>query len=71
MSDCGEIFLSCLEDHIDQDDKERVGETEEEPNLDGFNVRSAGQAGRDGEVDRGQHHHAGGVHREQNLVLIL
>ena len=47
MSDCGEILISCLQDHIDQDDKERVGETEEEPNLYGFNVGGAGEAGGD------------------------
>ena len=40
-------FSSCLQDHIDQDDKERVGETEEEPHLYGFDVGSAGEAGGD------------------------
>ena len=41
------LYRCCLQDHIDQDDKERVGETEEEPDLYGFNVGSAGEAGGD------------------------
>ena len=36
-----------LEDDVDQNDKERVGEREEEPGLYGFDVGGAGQAGRD------------------------
>ena len=36
-----------LEDDVDQNDKERVGEREEEPRLYGFDVGGAGQAGRD------------------------
>ena len=41
------LFCSCLKDHIDQDDKERVGEIKEEPDLYGFYVGSAGEAGGD------------------------
>ena len=51
-----------LDDYIDQNHKEGVGEVEEEPDLHRLDVGGAGEAGGDREVDGGEDHHAGDVH---------
>ena len=56
-----EILTSYLKCHVDDDYKERVGEVEEQPGLNGLDVRSAGEATGYGEVDGGEDHHAGDV----------
>ena len=53
------LYEFYLQDHVDNDDKERVGEVVEEPDLNGFDDGGAGQAVGHWEVHRGQHHHAG------------
>ena len=53
------LYISHLKENIDDDDKERVGEVVEEPDLNGFDDGGAGQAVGHREVHRGQHHHAG------------
>ena len=68
---CGLISLSGpdLQHDVADDDHEGVGEVEQEPHLHGLDVRGAGERGGDGEVDRGQHHHARDVHLDDQLVL--
>ena len=61
--------ITDLEDHVDENDKERVGQTEEEPDLYRLDVGGGREAGRDGEVNRGQDHHAGDVDGEEDLIL--
>ena len=58
-----------LECHIDQDDEDGEGEVEEEPDLHRLDVGGAEVAGGDGQVDRGQHHHAGDVDGVDQLVF--
>ena len=53
------IYKFYLQDHVDNDDKERVCEVIKEPDFNGFDDGGAGQAVGHGEVNRGQHHHAG------------
>ena len=62
---------SHLEENIDNDDEDRVGEVEEEPDLHWLDVGGAGEAGGDREVDRGQHHHAGDVDGNYHAVLVV
>ena len=64
-------YVSYLKENIDDDDKERVGEVEEEPDLHRFDVGGAGQAGGHREVDGGQHHQGGDVQLEDQGVLVL
>ena len=66
-----EILTSYLQCRVDDDDKERVGEVEEQPGLNGLDVRSAGEAAGHGEVDGGEDHHAGDVHGEYHLISVL
>ena len=37
------LYEFYLQDHVDNDDKERVGEVVEEPDLNGFDDGGAGQ----------------------------
>ena len=60
--------ISHLKENIDDDDEERVGEVEEEPDLHRLDVRSAGEAGGHREVDGGQHHQGGDVELEYQGV---
>ena len=66
-----EILTSYLKCHVDDDYKERVGEVEEQPGLNGLDVRSAGEATGYGEVDGGEDHHAGDVHGDDKFVLAV
>ena len=59
-----DIDSPYLEEDIDEYDEEGVGQVEEEPDLHRLDVRGGGEADRDGEVDGGQHHHAGDVDGE-------
>ena len=62
---------SYLEKNIDNDDHDRVGEVEEEPDLHWLDVGGAGEAGGHWEVDGGQHHQGGDVQLENQGVLVL
>ena len=53
--------LYYLQYNIDQYNHQRTGQVEEEPYLHRLDVGRAGEAGRHGEVDGGQDHHAGDV----------
>ena len=44
---------------IGQHHHEREGQVEQQPDLHWLDVRGGGQVGGDGQVDRGQDHHAG------------
>ena len=57
--------------NIDNDDQERVGQIEEEPDLHRFYVGGAGEAGGHREVDRGQDHHAGDVDGVDHAELVF
>ena len=50
-----------LKEDIDDDNQERVGQVEEEPDLYRFDVRGAGQTVRNCEIDGGQNHQGGDV----------
>ena len=52
---------SHLEENVDNDHQHREGQVKEEPDFHRLDVGGAGEAGGDGQVDRGQHHHAGHV----------
>ena len=60
-----------LQQDIDQDGDEGVGEVEEEPDLDRFDVHGDGQTRGHREVDGGQDHHAGDVDGVDHAVLVL
>ena len=60
-----------LENHLQEDDEAREGEVDEEPQLHRLDVRGGGEAGGHREVDRGQDHHAGDVHGDDQAVLVL
>ena len=61
--------ISHLKENIDDDDEERVGEVEEEPDLHRLDVGCLGEAGGDREVDRGEDHHACDVDSDHQAVL--
>ena len=63
--------ISHLKENIDDDDEERVGEVEEEPDLHRLDVGGAGETGGHREVDGGQHHKRGDVQLENEGVLVL
>ena len=65
------VFLAHLDKNVGDDDQERVGEVEEEPDLHWLDSWGAGQTGGDWEVDRGQDHHAGDVDGVDQAVLVL
>ena len=54
---------------IDKYDEDREGQVEEEPDLHRLDVGGAGETGGHGQVDRGQHHHAGDVDGVDQVVL--
>ena len=60
-----------LHNNIDKDDHEGVDEADEQPDLHRLDAGRVGQRGGDREVDRGQDHHAGDVHRDDQLVPAL
>ena len=59
-------YLLC---NICDDDQKRIGQVEEKPPLDWLDAWGAGQGGGDGEVDGGQHHHAGDVYGDNHVKL--
>ena len=68
----GKQFLSSdLEQYIDQDGDEGVGEIEEEPHLNRLDIRGGGQTCGDREVDGGQDHHAGDVDGVDYAELVV
>ena len=58
-----------MHDHIGDDDPERIGDAEEQPDLHRFDVRGVGQRHGDGHVDGGEHHHACDVHCDDQVIL--
>ena len=56
---CNIKTLTDLDENVDEDNKEGISETGQEPDLHGLDVGGGGEAGGDGEVDRGENHHAG------------
>ena len=62
---------SHLEENIDNDDQNRVGQIKEEPDLHRLDVGGAGKAGGHREVNRGQHHHASDVDGVDQAVLVV
>ena len=61
----------CLQDHVDDDHKERIGEVVEKPDFNRFDDWSAGETVGHWEVDWGQHHHAGDVDGKDDLISIF
>ena len=62
---------SDLQQNVGDDDEEGEGEVDEEPDLHRFDSQSAGEAGGDREIDRGDDHHTGHVHRDHQVGLAL
>ena len=60
-----------LHNNIDKDDHEGVDEADEQPDLHRLDAGRVGQRGGDREIDRGQDHHAGDVHRDYQLIPAL
>ena len=56
---------------VSDDDQEGVGQVDEEPHLHWLDGGGGGQGGGDREVDRGEDHHAGDVHRDDQLIAAL
>ena len=48
-----------LKENVWEHDKDRVGQIEDEPDLDWLDVGGAGEAGGHGDVEGGEDHHAG------------
>ena len=59
-----------LNKNIQNNDKAWVNQREKEPDLHWLDLRGGGQTGGDRQVDGGQHHHAGDVDRDDQLVLV-
>ena len=51
--------ISHLEYNVNNDDQDRKTQVKQQPDLHRLDVGGAGEAGGDGQVDRGQDHHAG------------
>ena len=64
-------FRVYLHHNIDKDDHEGVDEADEQPDLHWLDAGGVGEGGGHREVDRGQHHHAGDVHCDDQLVAAL
>ena len=62
--------MSNLLEYGNDNDKERVGEAEEEPELYRFDGGGDGEAGRHRDVDRGQDHHAGYIHSDHQVKSV-
>ena len=60
-----------LQHNVGDDDEKGEGEVDEEPDLHRFDSESAGKAGGDWQVDRGQDHHAGDVDGDDQVGLAL
>ena len=61
--------MTYLHDNICQYDQDGVCEVEQQPDLYRLDVGCAGEGGGDGHVDGGEHHHAGDVHRDDQVIL--
>ena len=73
FSDVQTIFIvNCnLYNNIGDDDKDWVNQVDQEPYLYRLYVGGAGQRGGDGEVHGSEHHHAGDVHRDDQVKLVF
>ena len=60
-----------LNDDSYNDNKEGIGEVEEQPQLHWFDVGSVGQRGGHRQVDRGQNHHDCDVDGDDQVILAL
>ena len=60
-----------LHGDVDSNDKEGIDEADQEPDLHRFDAGGVGQGGGHGQVDGGEHHHAGDVHRDDQLITRL
>ena len=59
-----------LHGDVDSNDKEGIDEADQEPDLHRFDAGGVGQGGGHGQVDGGEHHHAGDVHSDDQIVLV-
>ena len=51
------------------DDKEGVGQVTQKPHLHRLDGGRAGEGGGDREIHRGEHHHAGDVHSDDQFLI--
>ena len=61
--------ISHLEYNVNNDDQDRKTQVKQQPDLHRLDVGGAGEAGGDGQVDRGQDHHAGDVDGVDKVVF--
>ena len=57
--------------HVEDDDQEGVGEAAQEPFLNIFHPCTGRQVGGGGDQDDGDHHHAGNVHAQDGVNVLL
>ena len=62
-------MLIHLENNIDKYNQERICQVEEKPFLYWLDALSVGQRSWYREVDRGQNHHAGDVHSDDQVIF--
>ena len=60
-----------LNKNVDNNNEGRVDQRKEEPHLHRFDLSGGGQAGGHRQVDGGQHHHAGDIDCDDQLILVL
>ena len=61
-------MFKYLHHNIDKDDHEGVDEADEQPDLHRLDAGGVGEGGGHREVHRGQHHHAGDVHCDYQVL---
>ena len=57
--------------YVDNNDHDRIGQVEEKPDLNIFHSCSKRKTAGDRDVDGGQDHHAGDVHRHHQVIVVL
>ena len=65
------LRLIYLKDDVGHNDEKWISQVDNEPQLDGFYRGGAGKVDRHGDVDRGEHHHAGDVDGVDHVILVL
>ena len=61
--------MTHLKNNVDKYYQERICQIEQKPHLHWLHYCCAGEGGRHREIDGGQHHHAGDVHRDNQVIL--
>ena len=62
-------MITYLEKYVDNDDHDRIGQVEEEPDINIFQSSGVREAVGDSNIDGGEDHHAGDVHRHKEVKV--